>query len=89
MAVQAQQPKTSLNDAFKLFGCCEHCGTAKRTDEARNVMMAIEAETHRRKGAVLGKNLTGAIHGCRPIEGTPEIQSPYYCKYLLKKFALE
>ena len=32
------QPKTSLNDAFKLLGRCEHCGTAKRTDEARNIL---------------------------------------------------
>jgi hypothetical protein len=32
----SQQPKTSLNDAFKLLRRCEHCETVKRTDETRN-----------------------------------------------------
>jgi hypothetical protein len=49
----------------------------------------FDAEKHRRKGAVLDKNLTGAVHGCRPIEVTCKIQSRCKCKYLLKKFGLE
>jgi hypothetical protein len=33
--VQAQQPKTKPDDAFRIVGRCEHCGTMKTIDEAQ------------------------------------------------------
>jgi len=49
MAVKTQQPKTSLDDAFKLLGRCEHCGTAKRTDDARKRSGAKTAHDAQKK----------------------------------------
>jgi len=47
--VQNQQPKTSLNDAFKLLERYEALGKAKRTSEARNVAGQKQRMMHRRK----------------------------------------
>ena len=48
-ATASQQPKTSPVDAFEKLGCCEHCGTAKRIDEARNARAILWGDPQSKK----------------------------------------